>query len=77
MATIEINLEVYNNLLSKLEESENQLNEDRKTIQSKDSLIEALSENVDILTNTTLYDRVFGWNKIKKLLNPTNKHNEI
>lgn len=77
MATIEIGLEAYNNMVSNLEELQQQLNKDRKLIQEKDDLIEELSEDINTLKDAPILDRIFGWKRIIKLLNTNRNPNNV
>lgn len=67
MASIEINLETYNNLRNKIKELEVQNTELRKSNQQQDIIISDLKETIEIVKGANWFDRVFGWKQIKKI----------
>lgn len=72
MATIEINLEVYNNLLERIKELEVENVSLKRDIKKKDIIIEDLEEDLDIVEEANFFDRVFKWGQILELIERTN-----
>lgn len=69
MATIEINLETYQNLQKKAHDLESEIAHLRNIIGQKSQTIMELEESLDIIHDANLFDRIFGWKQITELTN--------
>lgn len=67
MTTIEVNIETYNSLLSKLKEEEEKNIKLVKEVKRLNQALEDKKDNLDIFREANWYDRVFGWKQILKL----------
>ena len=69
MARIEISLEEYNSLKSKITTLEKILENKNATIEKLNAKVEEHDEDMEFIKDSTIFDRLFRWSKIISLFN--------
>lgn len=70
MATIEIDITIYNKLNSRIKELENKIVEQEKKLNVSNEIVGELKDTLDYIVNdTTLMDRLFNWKFISNIVN--------
>ena len=68
MSEITLNLEAYNRFIEKNRKLEEDVAKLNAIIKDKDRYIEKLEDNLEIVENANLYDRLIGWKQILSLI---------
>ena len=78
MARIEISLEEFNSFQRKINDLHEKISEEKKEKEILKEEIDSLTDDLQILLESNLYDRTLGWNGLKKILshNLTTKNND-